>query len=254
MNHLTAGHNPAIPGNPLPEEKNTQDKYLFISSSDLIEFFLNNLGEKDIKTQTKRIFEMARVFLNKKSFSLEDVYSVFVMVKDIKDQDIINDVFKLYFKEGSYPVRVLVQISGLEKTADLEIEFSAFRGEKSFVNGSRGHLAAEPFSQGVVIEDFVHCSGVLPLHPLTHKLIHGDFKQQVRQCLDNLRAILEDGGSCLDKVYNIMVYLKDLEKLSQVKEIFAEYNLDKEDIMQEVIMIDQLNEEAEIEISCSARL
>lgn len=237
-----------------PELKEADDKYLFFSSLELIEFFRNNLADKDIKTQVKRILEMARVFMLRKDFVLDDIYSILIMLRDMNQRPVVNEVLKLYFKEGFFPIRVIIQIAELEDTADIEMEFSAFRGEKRFINTNQGHLPTGPFSQGVAIEDYVHCSGVRPLDPLTQKLVEGDFKQYVRQCLENLKVVLESAGTGLEQAYSFMVYLKDLERLPQVEEVFAEYYSEKDDILQEVTRIEKLNEEHEIEISCSAYL
>ena len=236
------------------ENHNLHDNYLFFSSLELIEYFVNNLAEKDIKTQTKRIFEMARVYMNKKEFCLEDIYSILVMVRDMKHRPIVNEVFRLYFKEAKYPIRVIIQISDLEGTADIEMEFSAFLGEKSFINTSQGQIPTGPFSQGVVIENYVHCSGVRPIDPLTQRLVEGEFPQRVRQCLENLRVIVEVAGTSLKKAYTFVAYIKEIEKLSLVEKIFTEYDLVSKDIALEAVIIDDLNEGHDIEISCSAYL
>lgn len=235
-------------------DQNPQDNYLFFSSLELIDFFCNNLAGKDIKTQAKRIFEMARVFMGKKDFVLEDIYSILVMVRQMDDREVINEVFRLYFKEGNYPICVFVQISELESTADVEMEFSAFKGTKEFVNTNKGHIPTGPYSQGVIIEDYVHCSGVRPLDPDTQKQVEGDFQQQVKQCLENLKAVLEAAETNLQNAYSFMVYIKDLDLLPQIEAVFSEYYADNSDVLQEVTKIDGLNEDVEIEISCSAYL
>lgn len=231
-----------------------EDNYLYFSSVELIEYFRNNLAEKDIKTQTRRIFEMARVYMAKKDFALEDIYSILVLVKDMNQRGVVNEVFKLYFKEGSYPIRVIAEMSDLEGTADIEMEFSAYKGEKKFINTKKGHIPTGPFSQGVVVENYVYCSGVRPIDPETQKLVEGDFKKYVRQCLDNLQVILEAAGTNLNKVYSFMIYLKDIDKLPLVEEVFNEYFSDQDGFVNQVMKVDNLNEDHEVEISCSAYL
>ncbi|MGI6451063.1 MAG: RidA family protein [Desulfitobacteriia bacterium] len=236
------------------EKEAVQDNYLFFSSEDLIHYFMNNLAEKDLKTQTKRIMEMAKVFMAKKGYDLEDIYSLLVMLRDMDQRPIINEVIKLYFNKDHYPIRVIMQIGELENTADLEIEFSAYKGEKRFINSEKGHLPTGPYSQAVVVENYVHCSGVRPVDPLSQKLIEGDCRQKTRRCLDNLEVVLQTAGTGLDCAYAFMVYLTDLELLPQIEEVFAEYNLDGENVLQEVTKVEKLNEGHELEISCSAFL
>lgn len=230
------------------------DNYLFFSSLELIDYFVNNLAEKDIRTQTKRIFEMARVFMGKKDFKLEDIYSVLIMVRNIGLGSQIDEVFSLYFKEGNYPIRVFIQIADLESTADVEIEFSAYRGQKKYINNGKIYLSEGPFSQGVIIDNYIHCSSVQPFSPVTQELIDGNIKRAVRQCLDNLRNTLELTGSSLDQAYSFIVYLKDLDTLSEVEEIFEEYVSSQNEILREVIQIEQFKGNHAIEIACSAYL
>ena len=230
------------------ENNSNSDNYLFFSSLELIDYFKNNLAGKDIKTQVKRILEMARVFIEKKEFSMDDIYSVLVMVRDISNKDIINGVFQLYFQEGRYPVRIFVQISELESSSDIEIEFSAFRGEKSFIN--LGEKDNEPYSQGAVIENYIHCSGVAPVsQPMTEGI-----KREVEQCLDKLQDILAKGNSSLDKAYSFIVYLKDINLLPQVEEVFTGYGLNREEILLEAVEVDKFCQDHDLEISCSANI
>jgi 2-iminobutanoate/2-iminopropanoate deaminase len=231
------------------ENENPQDNYLFFSSLELIDYFFNNIAEKDIKTQTKRILEMAKVFMRKKDFELEDIYSILVMVRDINYRSIVNEVFRFYFKEERFPTRVFVQISEIESTADIEMEFSAFRGEKVFINLEKGYPHG-PFSQGVIIEDYVHCSGVLPFNATED----GNFKQDIRLCLGTLQKVLESAGTGLDKAYSFIVYLSNLELLTEMEEVFAEYFPEEDDTLQKVIKVEKLIDNHKIEISCSAHL
>lgn len=230
------------------------DHYLFFSSLELIQFFYNNLVEKNIKVQTKRIFEMARVFMTRKNFEFEDIYSVLIMVRDISYCSEINEVCGLYFKNGRYPIRVFLEISDLEDTSDIEIEFSAFRGERKYINSDNKYALSANSSQGVIIENYVHVSSVPPINPVTQKVVDGDFKQQIRQCLENLKEILEIAGTSLEKTYTFMVYLNNLEQLPLVEEVFIEYSLEKENIQQEVMKVNRLKGNYEMEISCSAYL
>ncbi|WP_368293706.1 RidA family protein [Dehalobacter sp. TBBPA1] len=237
-----------------PGNNGEDNNYLFFSSLELIDYFVNNLADKDIKTQTKRIFEMARVFMRKKDFKLEDIYSVLIMVRNIELGSQIDEVFSLYFKEGNYPIRVFIRIADLESTADVELEFSAYRGSKKYINNEKLYLFKEPFSHGVIIENYLHCSGIQPFSPLDQRLIDDNFEQAVRQCLENLKNILESAGSSLNQIYSFMVYLKDLNTLPEVEEIVGQYISNQSEILQDAIKIEQFKGNHNIEIACSAYL
>ncbi len=225
--------------------------YLFFSSLELIDYFCNNLADKNIKTQVKRIFEMARVFMKKKEFVFEDIYSILVMVRDIDQRPIVNNVFRLYFKDGKYPIRVFIQMAELEGTADIEMEFSAYRGKKEYIAYNTGHAEA-PYSAAVIVEDSVHCSGVLPIDFSTGIQCRTDIRHGVQQCLQNLKEVLSAAGADIGKVYTFVIYINDLEILPVVEAAFNEYYTGDAEILQEVVIVERLIDDHDIEISCSA--
>jgi len=80
-----------------------------------------------------------------------------------------------------------------------------------------------PFSQAVLSGGFLFTSGAMPLNPLNGDLIEGDIKKQTAQTLDNLKAVLEAGGSAMDKVMLITVYMTDMDEFSEMNEVYASY-------------------------------
>ena len=66
------------------------------------------------------------------------------------------------------------------------------------------------YSQGIQSNNFVFTSGQIPINPKTGKLIIGNFKEEVHQVLVNLNCILIEGGSSLQSVVKLTVFLIDL--------------------------------------------
>jgi 2-iminobutanoate/2-iminopropanoate deaminase len=230
---------------------NQEDQYLFFSSQDLIDYFHNNLAEKDLKTQTKRILEMARAFIAMKEFELEDIYSVVVMVRDSNAFAIVQNVLHLYFQEKKFPIGIIFQTTEMEATADIEIEFSVFKENKQYIWNEEISGYAKPFSPGIVIENYVHCSALSSTgnrQGLSDKAV----EDCVQNCLLSIQTILAQAGTSLDKAYSFIVYLTNMDNLAQVERIFSERHLDREDIMLEVVKIDRLRDDHLLEISCSA--
>ncbi|MDF2504175.1 RidA family protein [Clostridium sp.] len=83
--------------------------------------------------------------------------------------------------------------------------------------------AIGPYSQGNKVGNLVFTSGQIPLDPATGKLVDDDIKKAAVQVLDNLKAILEEGGSSLEKVVKTVVYLKDINDFAAVNEVYATY-------------------------------
>jgi len=80
-----------------------------------------------------------------------------------------------------------------------------------------------PYSQAKVVNGFIFTAGQIPINPVTGKMVEGDIKVQARQALENLKAVLETGGSGMDKTVKVTVFLMDLSDFSAMNEVYAEY-------------------------------
>lgn len=83
--------------------------------------------------------------------------------------------------------------------------------------------AIGPYSQANKVGNLVFTSGQIPLDPATGKLVDEDIKKAATQVFENLKAILEEAGSSLDKVVKTVVYLKDINDFAAVNEVYAAY-------------------------------
>ena len=79
------------------------------------------------------------------------------------------------------------------------------------------------YSQGIRSTNLVFTSGQIPINPKTGELIIGDFKAEVYQVLTNLDGVLKGGGSSLQSIVKLTVFLTDLSFFPQVNEVFNDY-------------------------------
>ena len=79
------------------------------------------------------------------------------------------------------------------------------------------------YSQGIRIGNVIYTSGQIPLDPKTGNLISGGIKAEIRQVLDNLDAVLKGGGSSLQSVVKLTVFVTDLAYFPDLNEVFREY-------------------------------
>ncbi|MBI9100969.1 MAG: hypothetical protein JEY99_01035 [Spirochaetales bacterium] len=80
-----------------------------------------------------------------------------------------------------------------------------------------------PFVQGVEFGNLVFTSGAMPLDPVDGELITGDIREQTKQTMNNLSAVLEAAGTSLEKVLLITVYMTDMNEFSEMNEVYASY-------------------------------
>ncbi len=80
-----------------------------------------------------------------------------------------------------------------------------------------------PYSQAIPLGDFVFVSGQLALRPGEAALTGGTIGQQTEQVFANLRAILEEAGSGLDRLVKTTVFLQNLDDFAGMNEVYARY-------------------------------
>ena len=78
-----------------------------------------------------------------------------------------------------------------------------------------------PYSQAIKANGFVFVSGQLSLRPGEKELVPGDIKAQTEQVFSNLRAILEEAGSSLDRLVKTTVFLQNLDDFAGMNEIYT---------------------------------
>ena len=80
-----------------------------------------------------------------------------------------------------------------------------------------------PYEQAIRINGFVFTAGQIPIDPKSGNLVEGGIAAQTRQVLENLKAVLEAGGSSMDRVVKATVFLKDMADFAAMNEVYAEY-------------------------------
>ena len=97
---------------------------------------------------------------------------------------------------------------------------------KSIVSTDQAAPAAGPYSQATHTEQLVFASGQLPIDPASGSIPDG-IKQQTRQSLANLSAVLEAGGASFASVLKTTVFLKNMSDFAVMNEIYAEFFSDR---------------------------
>ena len=80
-----------------------------------------------------------------------------------------------------------------------------------------------PYSQAIKAGGFVFVSGQLAVQPGQSELRGGTIQEQTEQVLSNLRAILEEAGSGLDRLVKTTVFLQNLDDFQGMNEVYARH-------------------------------
>lgn len=83
--------------------------------------------------------------------------------------------------------------------------------------------AIGPYSQAIEVNGFVYASGQLPIDPATGAFPEGGVKEQTRQSLLNVKAILEEVGLALSNVVKTTVFLADMGDFVAMNEVYSQF-------------------------------
>ncbi|KAH2456058.1 hypothetical protein KXV71_007861 [Aspergillus fumigatus] len=79
------------------------------------------------------------------------------------------------------------------------------------------------YSQAIIANGVVYCSGAVAMDPETGKLIDGDVKAHTHQCIKNLTHVLEAAGTTIDKVVKVNVFLSDMDNFADMNSVYMQY-------------------------------
>ncbi|KAJ6011658.1 hypothetical protein N7451_003070 [Penicillium sp. IBT 35674x] len=79
------------------------------------------------------------------------------------------------------------------------------------------------YSQAIIANGVVYCSGAVPMDATTGQLIDGDVKAHTHQCIKNLTQVLEEAGSDITKVVKVNVFLSNMDDFAEMNSVYTQY-------------------------------
>ena len=83
--------------------------------------------------------------------------------------------------------------------------------------------AIGPYSQAIYVGNLVFTSGQIPIDPATGTIVEGGIKEQTRQSLTNVKAILEGAGLSMGHVVKTTVFMADMNDFADMNSVYAEF-------------------------------
>jgi reactive intermediate/imine deaminase len=94
--------------------------------------------------------------------------------------------------------------------------------EKEVITRTDAPAPALPFSAGIKANGFIFTAGQVGTDPLTGQLVGPDIESQTRQTIANVQAILQAGGSSLERLVKTTVFLADLRLFDAMNGVYRE--------------------------------
>jgi 2-iminobutanoate/2-iminopropanoate deaminase len=80
-----------------------------------------------------------------------------------------------------------------------------------------------PYSQAVIHNGIVYISGQVAIDPVTNQIAAGTIEEETEVTMENIRIILTESGSSLEKILQVTVYLIDIREYGRFNDVYRRY-------------------------------
>ena len=91
------------------------------------------------------------------------------------------------------------------------------------ISTTKAPAAIGPYSQAIQVGNLIYTSGQIPIAPATGTFAEGGIKEQTRQSLLNVKAILEEAGVTMANVVKTTVFMADMNDFADMNAVYAEF-------------------------------
>ena len=91
------------------------------------------------------------------------------------------------------------------------------------ISTEKAPAAIGPYSQAIVIGDFLFTSGQIPLNPQTGEMVGTTIEEQAEQVMKNLAAVLEAAGTSFENAVKTTCFLADMADFAAFNGVYAKY-------------------------------
>lgn len=113
--------------------------------------------------------------------------------------------------------------------------------------------AIGPYSQAIVVDGWVYCSGQIALDPASGEVVPGDVSVQTERVMKNLTAVLGAAGASLGRVVKTTVFLADMADFAAMNEVYGRH-FGEHRPARATVAAAGLPRGVRVEIECVARL
>lgn len=192
-----------------------------------------NIIAGDIKEQAKQCLNNIKAIVESVDHVMEDVIKINIFVKNISDINAIDEIYTNFFQDY-LPTRTVVAVAALPMdNALVQMDALISNGEGTHPQApcalikmarNTSHAPENNVStQTVAFSHYNNVSAQLPIVPETGKIIAGGIKEQTAQCLQNIKSILESIDVPLDDIVKVNIFLKDLDDVDAVNEMYTTF-------------------------------
>ena len=196
-----------------------------------------------VKEQTKQCLKNIKAILESIDVPFDDIVKVTIFLKNLSDIDAVNETYTTFFPDSAIartlayvPARSIVAASALPMDALVQIDAVVSHGDGTppqavedrhgiviKANNTDKAPKCALSTQTVAFSHYNHISAQLPLDPKTGAIVAGDVTEQAKQCLTNIKAIVESIGHVMDDAVKINIQLKNIADLDAINTVYTTF-------------------------------
>ena len=124
---------------------------------------------------------------------------------------------------------------------------------KKIIKTDKAPAPIGPYNQAIVVGDSVYVSGSIAMDLQSKQLIKTTIKEETKIVMEYMGAILKAAGVGYDNVVKCTIFLNDMNNFVHVNEVYSSY-FTKDHPARATIQAQRLPKDANVEISCEARI
>lgn len=122
---------------------------------------------------------------------------------------------------------------------------------KKIINTKHAPKPIGPYNQAVLANNMLFVSGQIPMDPVSGELIKGGVKDQTRQVMENIKAILHAAELDFSDVVKCSIFISDMKNFPEINEAYGKY-FGQDAPARETVQVAALPMNVDVEISCVA--
>ena len=95
--------------------------------------------------------------------------------------------------------------------------------EKKIITTKSAPAPIGPYNQAIVVNGTMYISGQVCIDPQTGALKNRDIQDETHQVMQNLKAILSEGGMSFNNVVKTTIFITDMNQFSEINEVYGKY-------------------------------
>ena len=123
---------------------------------------------------------------------------------------------------------------------------------KKIIKTANAPAPIGPYNQAILVNNTLYTSGQIAINPVTGNLVIDNIKNETKQVMENLKAVLEAAHLDFSNVIKSSIFISNMDNFTQINEVYGSYFNDEEAPARETVQVARLPKDVNVEISVIA--